>query len=291
MFNQVFVRPEQDLINAATDGDLRGIDAVIRQGVNVNHQNEHGNSTLLLASERGNLNIVKALLNYSGINVNLQNSEGNTAIMSAIINGYLNIVEELLRHKDINVTLSNTAGNTALTLAKANGHMAIVRCLRDFDNTNVAGNQNRAVSEMMEQNLSNMSDQNNYGNEHLTSIDDIIMQSREKLRLAMTDSSSDPMDIAQEYVDHCINDKVLGEGAFGTVYLANDDKLPKKFVIKKIKFTNGDGESIRNICKTFKTEISVSHVWHIMKIDLYQNMSELNCNTSINSGFKEISPS
>ena len=240
MFPGPFVRPERKLIDAATGGDLQTTKDVIKDGVKVNHQNEHGSSALVLASELGHLGIVEVLLKCSGININLQNKVGNTALISASIHGYLDIVKVLLDYDDIDVNLSNIFGDTALIRARTNGYMEIVRCLEDFDKKSVIGCQDSAASRETEKDYSNMIHQSTHETTHLTSIDDIIMQSREKLRRAMIDSTSDPMDIALEYVDHCITDTVLGEGAFGIVYLANDNTLPKKFVIKEIKFTNGD---------------------------------------------------
>lgn len=57
----------------------------------------------------------KLLLKQSNVDVNVQNNEGNTAWIGAIGNGYERIVKMLLKRPDINVNLHDKQGGTVLT--------------------------------------------------------------------------------------------------------------------------------------------------------------------------------
>jgi hypothetical protein len=295
MFREPFTRRDQKIIQAIKDGNIQVLEGLnpeekASQGssmlvlaselgrldvvkvllkwndININHQNELRNTALILASELGHFDIVKILLGCNGMNVNLQNDSGNTALLSASIHGHLDIVKALLGCEGINVSISNRFGDTALIRARTNGFTEIVRCLDTaFENNDLSS-----------------------GNIHMKCTGDLVAQSRKNLLTAMTDSSSDPACIAMEYVNHCITDQVLGRGAFGVVYLGTDTKLPKKFVIKKVKLANGDEEAISDIFQGFHTEISVSHLWPKMNIDYNRCMSEFNYEMCLTLGSEEI---
>lgn len=55
------------------------------------------------------------LLKQSNVDVNVQNNEGNTAWIGSIGNDYERIVKMLLKRPDINVNLHDKQGGTALT--------------------------------------------------------------------------------------------------------------------------------------------------------------------------------
>ena len=87
------------------------------EGINVNVQNEKGDTALMLAAKEGNLAIVKELLRHKEIDVNVQNNIGQTVLMLAVYESpNLEIVKELLKRKEIDVNLQDRNGNTALIL-------------------------------------------------------------------------------------------------------------------------------------------------------------------------------
>ncbi len=122
-----------------------------------------GDTALMLAAERGHIELVKVLLK-NGADVNAANLNGETALMRAendraaavkillahhangnagdIINctplmraayrGHVDVVKELLAHgADMNAR--NAFGNTAATLAARNGHNKVESMLRKAD--------------------------------------------------------------------------------------------------------------------------------------------------------------
>ena len=79
-------------------------------------------TALMYATERGNLEVVKILINKVEIDLlNLQDDVGNTALMYAAQIGDQNIFERLIiAGADVNIV--NGANETATDIANANGH-------------------------------------------------------------------------------------------------------------------------------------------------------------------------
>ena len=71
-----------------------------KEDLNVNLQNQDGESALLLACKFGRINFVQLLLEkISNININLQDEFGFTALLYAATNGFLEIIEILLQEE------------------------------------------------------------------------------------------------------------------------------------------------------------------------------------------------
>jgi ankyrin repeat protein len=88
---------------------------------------ELGDSLLIMASKKGNKQIVEYLLE-KGVNINLTNKNGNAALHMAAHNGHEEVLKALLE-KGANINLSNTKGNTPLHLAAYKGQKGIVEIL------------------------------------------------------------------------------------------------------------------------------------------------------------------
>jgi ankyrin repeat protein len=85
-------------------------------------------STLILASERGYLEIVQALLGREGTDVNKGNYYGHTALHWASEKGHIEVARALL-HAGATARKSNNRGQTPLHEASFKGHIEIVRAL------------------------------------------------------------------------------------------------------------------------------------------------------------------
>ena len=111
-----------------------------------------------------------------------------------------------------------------------------------------------------------MADDPPYRNEKSHSSDDAeIEQDRSKLLHVMRTTSADPVELSLEYIERCIKkDHKLGSGAYGDVFLAEDCHLPKKFAVKMISPTKCDQDTIEEIRKSFRTELSVSSVLSVV---------------------------
>jgi ankyrin repeat protein len=85
-------------------------------------------STLIMASERGYLEIVQALLGREGTDVNRSNSYGNTSLHYTAEEGHIEVARALLQ-AGANVRKSNNNGQTPLHYASMEGYIEIVRAL------------------------------------------------------------------------------------------------------------------------------------------------------------------
>ncbi len=99
--------------------------------ININFQNNEGNTALMIAVENGNIEIVKLLLNYKDDNnsyiadPNIQNDNGETALILAICRCYVDIAEILIYgekegRRSVNIDLETIDGLTALDIALDN---------------------------------------------------------------------------------------------------------------------------------------------------------------------------
>jgi ankyrin repeat protein len=79
---------------AALKGDVDLVAAVLKEAVDLNELDEHGNSALHWAVMRGDYDIVKALL-YAGANPNVISDEGYTPKWSAVDFGLTSTIELL----------------------------------------------------------------------------------------------------------------------------------------------------------------------------------------------------
>ncbi len=87
----------QELINAAENGNLEGVEAALSAGVDVNYADVHGNTALILAAAYGHTEMVRLLIEH-GADVNRANNYGNTALTWAALYGYTEIARVLIEH-------------------------------------------------------------------------------------------------------------------------------------------------------------------------------------------------
>ncbi len=79
----------------------------------------HKMTPLMIAAQKGHLEVVKFLLTLPGINVNAQDNFRRTALIEALYaRNSAEIVQELLKRKDLNVSATDANGKSALDLAK-----------------------------------------------------------------------------------------------------------------------------------------------------------------------------
>lgn len=115
------------LINAAIDGNLAEVQALIAKGADVNAKDAKGRSALGAASASGHLKVVQALL-AKGADVNEENN-GITALMLASFGGRFEVVKALLAG-GADVNMKSDKGSTALSVASNSGHTQIVQLLK-----------------------------------------------------------------------------------------------------------------------------------------------------------------
>lgn len=114
---------------AATDGDLRRVEELIKTGVDVNQQlGLPSNSVLNRAVEGGNPVVVEAVLR-AGADANAVGETGMTALMMAAFFGKPSVIEVLLQHGAKIDVVEERHRNTALLTAVRKGHGEAVRAL------------------------------------------------------------------------------------------------------------------------------------------------------------------
>jgi ankyrin repeat protein len=128
--------PGARLIGAASDGDKKAIQALLKEGVNVNVRDWDDLTALIPAASSGHVEICKLLVS-KGIDVNAKDKDGITALMEASIMGHQKVVEFLLE-KGAEVNAAASSEVTALWLAASEGRVEVMTTLlaKDADATN-----------------------------------------------------------------------------------------------------------------------------------------------------------
>ncbi len=115
------------LIDAARTDDQAAVAAVLRQGVDVNAQEEDGTTSLAWAANHSNLEIAELLLN-KGANPDLTNAMGIGPLSLAIANGSTAMVK-LLLSKGANPNIARENGETPLMTAARLGQVEMMQLL------------------------------------------------------------------------------------------------------------------------------------------------------------------
>lgn len=119
--------PGARLVSAATDGDKKAIQALLKEGIDVNFKDWDQMSALLPVSAAGNLDLVKFLVK-EGIDVNAHDKDGITALMEASITGHLKVAEFLV-DSGAEVDGMSKSGVTPLWLAANQGKTDVMKFL------------------------------------------------------------------------------------------------------------------------------------------------------------------
>jgi len=128
---QEFVLTGKDLRLAAMNGNREVVEQCLDAGINVDVADQHGNTSLILASDRGYVDIVDSLLD-EGAKVNVAGHQhGITALMVASDKGHENIASLLLKYGAI-IDEKNQHGPTTLMVASYGGHASIVDLLLNY---------------------------------------------------------------------------------------------------------------------------------------------------------------
>ena len=131
----------QDWFDASRNGDLEKIQRFIKEGFDVNAQDEYGGSALELAAFYHKDKIVDELLK-SNVNVNVKNKLGDTVLSLLSWYGDKDLISKLIEaHADLNV--QNNQGNTPLIMASKGGKHEVIKLLLEAganpDITNIRG--------------------------------------------------------------------------------------------------------------------------------------------------------
>ncbi len=120
--------PQKAVWRAAMNGEA-ALTALLASGVSVNVSDRDGETALMEAADKGQLEVVKLLLRH-GADVNAADDEGETALMMAADDGYTEVVRVLIA-AGANVNARDEDGETALWNAEEERHLDTARVLRE----------------------------------------------------------------------------------------------------------------------------------------------------------------
>ena len=118
---------DSPLVEAARDGDVQAVRALLVKRANVNEPSRDGSTPLLWAAYHGNLDMAKALI-AAGAAVNTPNKYGITPLLQASRTGDTAMIQALLA-AGANIALAHPDGETPLMAASRAGRVDAVRLL------------------------------------------------------------------------------------------------------------------------------------------------------------------
>jgi ankyrin repeat protein len=135
------------LIDAIKKADVKAVNALVKQNINVNAKTPDGTTALHWAVNEDNLEIAKALI-AAGANVRAANDYGMAPLTLACINGSAGMVDVLLKAgADPNTVFSE--GETALMTAARTGNVDVVKLLLNAGANPNAKEPNRGQTAIM----------------------------------------------------------------------------------------------------------------------------------------------
>lgn len=154
----IFFSKETQWFDAAGEGNIEIIKNLMSK-VNINAQNDYGETAIMFACCNGHENIVKLLLQNPDININIQNEDGYTALMLSSLKGHQNIVKlllqvsavgaEALAKEPINVNAQNKNGLTALILSICERRENIAKLLLEVPGINISAQNKTQETALM----------------------------------------------------------------------------------------------------------------------------------------------
>lgn len=122
-----FAGSYEDFFQATQKNEVQVVSSLLNRGFDPNTVNLEGESALFLAWKFDSLTVLEALIKHPKTNLNTQNSHSETILMLVCLKGNLKLTQLLIERKaDI-----NQPGWTPLHYAATGGHVHIARLLLD----------------------------------------------------------------------------------------------------------------------------------------------------------------
>ncbi len=122
-----WVKKNDVLLTAVKKNNIENIKRSLKEGENINIQDDQGSTPLHWAAAHGYITIAEYLV-QQGANVNTQNNHGQTPLHWAAAYGYITIVKHLVQQK-ANVNTQDNCGRTPLHWAAWHGYSEIAQHL------------------------------------------------------------------------------------------------------------------------------------------------------------------
>ncbi|XP_067623254.1 uncharacterized protein [Eurosta solidaginis] len=135
--SEVLQHLQKDINIAASKGDIRTVQRLLKDGADANDKDIHGRTPLHYAVSNGHIDIVNILLT-NGANVGQVTNKGNTPLHTASSKYYKEIVEILLQNisrdklNDFVNAKTTSSGTTSLHVAAKGGSLEVVKSLLKY---------------------------------------------------------------------------------------------------------------------------------------------------------------
>lgn len=114
----------KELLEVIQRGDIKRLNALIEQGIDIHQKDEKGNNALLFAAVSGKTQMIDHLLKI-GFKISEKNNAGNTAFLFAVVSGRFDTIEYFLKQGS-KISEKNNEGETAVFLAVKNDNFTLV---------------------------------------------------------------------------------------------------------------------------------------------------------------------
>ncbi|EAX97694.1 TKL family protein kinase [Trichomonas vaginalis G3] len=98
------------IIEAAANGELEKVKGYLADNVDVNTQDENGDTALQVAARKGDLELVKYLIKVNGINLNTTNQKGYSPLHEAVRFSKTEVVYTLVKAPGIEMSIKDKMG-------------------------------------------------------------------------------------------------------------------------------------------------------------------------------------
>ena len=122
---------------AASGGNGRVVEYLLKEGVDINSRTPQGWTPLFVAARDGQADVAKWLV-FKGADLNAQSTLGATALMMAVTQPFetekarLDLMEYMLK-RGADMNLTDKYGHSALYYAQQQGNQAVVKLLEQYD--------------------------------------------------------------------------------------------------------------------------------------------------------------
>lgn len=118
------------ILYSAFRGNLEILKKLVENGANCKISNERGLNALHLAAQGNFPHMIVYLMEKNNFDINTQDNSGNTALHWAVYMNSKQTIDYLIYY-NINIDIKDKDGETALSIAKNKGNVAIIKKLED----------------------------------------------------------------------------------------------------------------------------------------------------------------
>lgn len=118
------------LHSAVKKNDPLMISTAIAKNIPLDAKDSAGNTAVMYAGKANNITVCNQLFD-AGVNINLQNNAGDSLLHIAALNGYLELTKELVSRKNIVIDVKDNNGKTPLHIAGLKNNELIADLLLD----------------------------------------------------------------------------------------------------------------------------------------------------------------